>query len=71
MSVHYIYYLASWNFVVDFRNKNNSVLSLVLNIVLPYKDDFCCNKHAFDKLMCTRYKRHEIVVNEFVKFLCL
>jgi len=42
-----------------------------LKAVLPYEDDFCCNKHTFGKLVCTRYKRHDIVVNEFVKFLCL
>lgn len=49
MSVHYIYYLARWNFVVDLRKKYKSLLSLLLNIVLPYEDDFCCNKHTFGK----------------------
>jgi len=45
MSVHYIYYLARWNFVVDIRKKNNALLSALLKIVLPYENNFCCNKH--------------------------
>ena len=67
MSVHYIYYLAGWNFVVDLLKKNNALLSLLLKILLLYEDDFCCNKHAFGKLICTLHQCYAIVVIKFVK----
>jgi len=70
MTLHYIYYLARWNFVVDLQLKNNMCLSVLSKIVLLYVDDYHCNEQTFAKLKCSRYNRREIVFSQFVLSLC-
>jgi len=70
MSLHYIYYLARRNFVIDLQRKNNTCLSVLSKIVLSYVDDSHCNEQTFGKLKRSRYNRREIVFSQFVLSLC-
>ena len=68
MSFKYLYYLAKWNFIVSVSGINNACLSIICDLTrlsLCKGDGFYCHGHNFGSMNCSRYKRREIVYNEF------